>query len=212
MGYILLQAPSNLLLAYIGRPRFYLSTCVIVWGVVSTLSSVADNFIHMLVIRLFLGVVEAAFFPGALLLLSKWYKRSELSSRMALLYSGSILSNAVSGLISAGILGNMNGLRGLAGWRWLFIVEGAATIFIGLLSMLVLVDFPHNSSMLTQQERVLAVQRITEDQGQTDVEGANGDMPSDGLKQALTDPLIWLFMMCLTSCVCGCAFNQCVSA
>lgn len=61
-------------------------------------------------------------------LLSKWYTRRELSSRMALLYSGSILSNAVSGLISAGILGNMDGARGIAGWRWLFIVEGASKL------------------------------------------------------------------------------------
>lgn len=126
IGYILLQIPSNMILSYCGRPRIYLPVCVAAWGVVSALSAVCNNFHELVVVRLFLGVVEAAFFPGAMFVLSKWYKRSELSSRMALLYGGSILSNAVSGLISAGVVGGMEGKGGIRAWRWLFILEGSS--------------------------------------------------------------------------------------
>lgn len=82
------------------------------------------------------------------------------------------------------------------------------TVFIAIIALFVLPDFPHNSKMLTEAERTLAVQRITEDAGQSDVEGANGERPIDGLKQAVSDPIVWLFTLCLTSCVIGVAFNQ----
>lgn len=209
VGYILLQIPSNLLLSYCGRPRIYLPICVAAWGIVSALSAVTHNFTGLLLVRFFLGVVEAAFFPGAMFILSKWYTRAELSSRIALLYAGSILSNAVSGLISAGILGNMEGKAGIRAWRWLFIIEGSITVFVAICAVFILPDFPHNSKMLTEEERTLAVQRMTDDSGGvSDVEGANGEKPIDGLKDALCDPIIWLFTLCLLACVIAMAFNQ----
>ena len=66
--------------------------------------------------------------PGCLYYLSAWYTRKELVKRTALLYSGSLLSGAFSGLIAAGITNNLNGARGLSAWRWLFIVEGTITV------------------------------------------------------------------------------------
>ena len=71
-----------------------------------------------LLTRFFLGFVEAAFFPGAYFLLSKWYKRSELGLRIALLYCGNIISNAFGSLMASGILSGMNGKLGHAAWRW----------------------------------------------------------------------------------------------
>ncbi|UZJ54580.1 hypothetical protein CBS101457_003900 [Exobasidium rhododendri] len=208
VGYITLQIPSNLALAYIGRPRIYLPICVAVWGVVSGLSAICDTFVHLLLVRFFLGIVEAAFFPGALYLLSRWYTRKEIPTRMALLYGGSILSNAISGLIAAGILGGMEGTAGIRGWKWLFIIEGSITVFVALCAIFILPDFPHNTNILTEDERKLAVNRLSRDQGQTEVEGAQGERPIDGIYQAASDPVIWLFVLCLTSCTIGVAFNQ----
>ena len=82
--------------------------------------------------RFFLGFVEAAFFPGALFLLSKWYKRSELGTRIALLYCGNIISNAFGALMASGILDGMEGKLGQAAWRWLFFIEGSLTVFVAL--------------------------------------------------------------------------------
>lgn len=123
VGYILGQIPSNLILSRV-RPSIYLSLFVALWGIVSTCTAAAQNFTHLVVIRFFLGITESPYFPGALFLLSSWYTKKELALRTSIMYTGSLLSGAFSGLISAGIEQGMNGLGGLASWRWLFILEG----------------------------------------------------------------------------------------
>lgn len=79
-----------------------------------------------------LGAVEAPFFSGAIFLMSSWYKASELTHRIAILYGGVALANMFGGLIAAGVLGNLSGAHGIAGWRWLFIIEGVATCGIAI--------------------------------------------------------------------------------
>ncbi|KAG8725805.1 hypothetical protein FRC12_024019 [Ceratobasidium sp. 428] len=91
-------------LNYIGKPSLYLPVCMLIWGTISVLTGITHNFVGALLTRFFLGFVEAAFFPGALFLLSKWYKREELGLRTAILYCGNLSSNAFGGLIAAGIL------------------------------------------------------------------------------------------------------------
>lgn len=121
VGYLLMQLPSNLVLTRV-RPSFYLSASCCMWGVVSTCNAAADTFTHLVVIRFFLGFVEAPFFPGAVFLMSSWYTRAELTRRVAWLYAGNALANMFGGLLGAAILGQLEGAQGLAGWRWLFII------------------------------------------------------------------------------------------
>jgi MFS family permease len=120
VGYILMQVPSNILINRIQRPSLYISLVMLLWGLVSTLSGVVTNFSGMVAIRFFLGFVEAAFLPGALMILSKWYTRKELTVRNAILFCGNLISNAFSALVGAGVLSNMQGSLGHAAWRWLF--------------------------------------------------------------------------------------------
>lgn len=120
VGYILMQVPSNILINRIQRPSLYISLVMLLWGLVSTLSGVVTNFSGMVAIRFFLGFVEAAFLPGALMILSKWYTRKELTVRNAILFCGNLISNAFSALVGAGVLSNMQGTLGHAAWRWLF--------------------------------------------------------------------------------------------
>ena len=141
VGYILGQIPSNLILSRV-RPSLYLSGFVALWGAVSTATAAAQNFHHLVVIRFFLGITESPYFPGALFLLSSWYTKKELALRTSIMYTGSLLSGAFSGLISAGIEGGMNGLGGLSSWRWLFILEGAITIVAAVIAMFILPDYP----------------------------------------------------------------------
>ncbi|PPQ95009.1 hypothetical protein CVT25_000246 [Psilocybe cyanescens] len=109
VGYIIMQVPSNMFLNWIGKPSLYLPTCIAIWGAISSLTGVTTNFTGALLTRFFLGFVEAAFFPGALFLLSKWYKPNELGLRTAILYCGNIISNAFGSLMAAGILDGMEG-------------------------------------------------------------------------------------------------------
>ncbi|PWN47023.1 MFS general substrate transporter [Violaceomyces palustris] len=207
VGYITLQIPSNLFMAKVGRPSLYLPCCVAAWGVVSGCTALCENFHQLIVVRIFLGMVEAAFFPGALFLLSKWYKKSEIATRTALLFSGSIISNAFSGLVSAGILGGMDGKAGHAGWKWLFIIEGSITVVVAVLAIFILPDFPHNSKFLTEEERQMAQRRLSLDAGESDNEGDSGGAWA-GFLLAVRDVKVWILALMLTSCTVGLAFNQ----
>lgn len=132
VGYILMQIPSNMLINGLERPSLYLSIVMLIWGLISTLSGVVHDFKGMVVTRFFLGFVEAAFLPGVLLILSKWYTRKELTLRNAILFCGNLISNAFSALVGAGVLSNMQGTLGHAAWRWLFWIEGGVTMVSSL--------------------------------------------------------------------------------
>ncbi|KAJ1301281.1 hypothetical protein OPQ81_003686 [Rhizoctonia solani] len=150
-------------LNYIGKPSLYLPACMVLWGGISCLTGITHSFIPALLTRFFLGFVEAAFFPGALFVLSKWYKREELGLRTEILYCGSLSSNAFGGLLAAGILDGMEGKLGHAAWRWLFYVEGAITIAVAILAIFVLPDFPSTSNQwLSPMEQRLAELRMVE--------------------------------------------------
>jgi MFS family permease len=129
-----MQLPSNLLLTRV-RPSIYLGSVMTIWGVISTAQSAVHSFGALLACRIMLGIAEAPFFPGAIMLMSSWYTRRELSHRIAWFYSGSSLANMFGGVLGAGVLGNLNGAHGIAGWRWLFIIEGAITIGVALCAM-----------------------------------------------------------------------------
>ncbi|KAI0304008.1 MFS general substrate transporter [Russula brevipes] len=209
VGYILMQIPSNMFLNYIGKPSIYLPTCMILWGVLCCLTGAVHNFTGALLTRFFLGFFEAAFFPGALFLLSKWYKRSELGLRTALLSCGFLISNAFGSLIASGILSGMQGKLGHAAWRWLFFIEGTSTILVAFISISIIPDFPNNSyRFLSPEEMRLARLRMEEDIGVADgdeTEHRSSRFP--GLLDALSDWRVYWLAIALTSLVLSQSFN-----
>ncbi|GJN87585.1 hypothetical protein Rhopal_000540-T1 [Rhodotorula paludigena] len=182
-GYIIGQIPSNAILAR-SRPSIYLSICVLVWGVVSLCTGFVQNFKQLIAVRVLLGFTESPYFPGALFLLSTWYTKRELAFRTAFLYSGSLLSGAFSGFISAGIQGGLDGKLGLESWRWLFIIEGAITGFFAICALFTLPDYPATTKWLTLRQRAIAVYRMEKDAGAKD-EDSNSMVHN--LKLALSD-------------------------
>ncbi|GJE84982.1 MFS general substrate transporter [Phanerochaete sordida] len=208
VGYILMQIPSNMLLNHTGRPSIYLPCCMMIWGTISCLTGVTTNFVGALLTRFFLGFVEAAFFPGALFLLSKWYTRRELGVRTALLSCGSLISNAFGSLIASGILDGMEGRLGHAAWRWLFYIEGALTIFAAVCAIFILPDFPATSARwLSPLEVRLAERRMQEDAGVGDEAQTESGGQFHGLMQAVTDWKVWWLALALTSMVIFLSFN-----
>lgn len=194
VGYLLMQIPSNLFLNKIGKPAIYLPTVMILWGVISAATAGAQSYGGLIAIRFFLGFVEAAYFPGCLFFLSCWYTRKELGFRTALLYSGSLLSGAFSGLISAGIKNGLDGARGLRAWRWLFIIEGVITIFIAFFAYFALPNFPRTTTWLTEDERQLAIWRLDEDIGEDDWVDSQHQNFFHGLKLAFQDIKMWILV------------------
>ncbi|KAF2629850.1 MFS general substrate transporter [Macroventuria anomochaeta] len=189
VGYVIMQIPSNIFLTQI-RPSLYLPCIMAVWGLLSLATGFVHNAAGLYATRFFLGFVEAAFYPGALFLLSSWYTRSELGVRSAFLFSGSQLGSAFSGLIGAGIQSGLDGARGLESWRWLFIIEGSITVFIALLAVLVLPDWPSTTRWLTETERAVAEWRLVKDAGQVDEDDEDW---SYGFKAAFHDWRLYVF-------------------
>ncbi len=194
VGYVLMQIPSNLYLNKIGKPSAYLPTAMVIWGVISGATAGAQNFAGLASVRFFLGFIEAAYFPGCLYYLSCWYTRKELGFRTALLYSGSLISGAFSGLIAAGITGNLDGNLGLRAWRWLFIIEGAITVVIAAAAWFLLPDFPRTTKWLTDNEKELAVWRLDEDIGEDDWIDSQHQSFWNGMKLAALDVKMWILV------------------
>ncbi|KAB5592961.1 transport protein [Ceratobasidium theobromae] len=207
VGYILMQVPSNMFLNYIGRPSLYLPAAMILWGGISCLTGIAHNFIGALLARFFLGFVEAAFFPGALFVLSKWYRREELGLRTAILYCGSLSSNAFGGLLAAGILDGMEGKLGHAAWRWLFYIEGAITLAVAIMAIFILPDFPNNTRGFTPAERRLAELRMIEDAGGEVDRDDSTEGVFYGFMLTIKDWKVWWLAVALTAQVVGLSFN-----
>lgn len=93
---------------------------------------------------------------------------------MSIFYSGSLLSGAFGNLIAAGILHGLNGARGISAWRWLYIIEGSMTIFIGLIFCLLLPDFPDTWRRLSEEEQRVALRRLAIEAAEADVDDAGG--------------------------------------
>lgn len=158
----------------------------------SLLTSQVKTAGQIIATRFILGFVEAPFFPGILFYLSKWvslkyntshrlcstntaqYTKEELSLRMAIFYSGSLISGAFGNLIAAGILNGLAGARGYSAWQWLYILEGAITIFFGILVCLILPDFPDTWKKLSEDERRVATRRLAIEASEADVDEAGG--------------------------------------
>lgn len=112
--------------------------------------------------------------------------------RSAFLFSGSQLGSAFSGLIGAGITGGLDGARGLESWRWIFIIEGSATVFIALIALFILPNYPSNTPWLSAEERAVAEWRLISDAGQVD---EDDERWSYGFKMAFKDWRLYVFAL-----------------
>lgn len=154
-------------------------------------------------------------------MISRWYTRTELSQRTAILGSGALISNAFGSLIASGILDAMQGKLGYAAWRcvgqttfnlklilirWLFFIEGGLTVVVACISIFVLPDFPETTSWLTTEEKTLAIRRVEEDVGS---HGKDNTAVSqlEGFRLAFGDGKVWWLAMTLTSLVFSLSFN-----
>ncbi|KAJ6034069.1 hypothetical protein N7460_000017 [Penicillium canescens] len=159
VGYVVFEVPSNLVLSR-SRPSIFLPAIMVIWGALTCVMAAVKDIKHLVALRVMIGCVEAGFAPGVLLVLSSWYKRTEQSKRFGVYISAAILSGAFGGILAAVIVDNLEGVHGIRGWRWLFIVEGAATIGVALISLFILPDFPATSRRLSAREREIAVTRL----------------------------------------------------
>ncbi|KAF1913441.1 major facilitator superfamily domain-containing protein [Ampelomyces quisqualis] len=140
LGTVVLEIPSNLILQRVG-PRKWISTQVVIFGLVATLQVFLKNKTGFLISRTVLGLCEAGYVPGSMYTLSTWYTKRELARRIAVFFFGMFGGNAISPLLASGIL-KLGGHGGLKGWQWLFLLEGIFTMCVGVTLLLLLPGSP----------------------------------------------------------------------
>ncbi|OAG34347.1 hypothetical protein AYO21_11499 [Fonsecaea monophora] len=205
--YILLEVPSNILLKKFRRPSTYMSILVLSWGIVMTCTGFVNNFGGLVACRFMLGIPEAGFFPAAIYLISRWYTAAHLQTRIALFYCASAFSGACSGLLAFAIA-KMDGVGNRPGWAWIFILEGLATVCLGLICALVMPDTPALSSrwLSPSEIRFLDIQITIKEGGRASQEASNNKFRWGDLFSLLTDYKLYLQSWILFSVV-GCAYG-----
>ncbi len=151
LGYFFLEVPSNLALERFGARR-WIGRIMISWGLVSMACALIRGPTSFFILRFLLGAAEAGFFPGVVLYLTYWYPAAYRARIVGLLS----LALPVSGLIGStlsGVILNMDGLANLRGWQWIFIVEGAPAVILGVFSLFFLTDKPAGATWLTDAQR-----------------------------------------------------------
>jgi len=150
IGYFLLEIPGTLLIE-LWSARAWLARIMITWGIVAVLMGFMHSATQFYWLRLGLGAAEAGFFPGIIVYLTHWFRYQDRAKAVALFMAAVPLSNFLGAPVSGLLLG-VNWF-GLAGWRWLFILEGAPAIVLGVVTIFYLTDWPHQAKWLAEDER-----------------------------------------------------------
>lgn len=151
VGYFLFEVPSNLIMERVGARR-WIARIMVTWGIISACMMFVHTPLSFYIMRFLLGLAEAGFYPGVLLYLTYWVpagSRAQILARFLAL-------NAVLGLVGGplgGLFLKLNGLYGLAGWQWLFLLEGLPSALMGLVVLKVLPDGPMQANWLTAGEK-----------------------------------------------------------
>lgn len=153
VGYMMLEIPSNIIMARVGA-RFWLSRIMIAWGVVSAATSLTVGPFSFLTLRFFLGVAEAGFLPGIMLYASYWVSTRELGVFNSLMLLMIPVASSLTALAS-GVILQLDGLLGLAGWQWIFILEAIPAVLLGVVGLCYLPNRPRDARWLSETEKTL---------------------------------------------------------
>ncbi|CAB4400327.1 unnamed protein product [Rhizophagus irregularis] len=199
VGEVTMKIPSNLLLHKF-TPSVWIPFIMFLWSITTCCMSVVENFEELCFTRLFLGLTEAGMLPGVMYLLSMWYNPEDLATRLTIFYCGGALAGAFGGFISFVVTGNMNGILGMEGWRWLLLIEGICSLFISIIAYFLLPDFPSRAKFLTTNERNLILNRLeTPNNGSYENDNRSSkEFSKDGIILAFSDWKTYYMMIMKT--------------
>ncbi len=160
-GYFLFEVPSNLILHKVGA-RLWIARVMLTWGIISGCMAFVQSPTSFYVLRFLLGASEAGFFPGIILYLSYWFPARHRAGVTALFMGAVPISTALGSPISAALL-EMNGLFGMAGWQWLFIIEAIPAVILSVVVFFYMTDRPEKATWLKDDERAWLVNAMNEE-------------------------------------------------
>jgi MFS family permease len=164
LGYSFAEIPSNLILNAVGARR-WIARIMVSWGIVAGLTAFVWNDWSYYVIRVLLGLAEAGYFPGVVLYLTWWFPSAYRSRMLALFYSSTLLSNFIGPPIG-GLLLQMDGILGLYGWQWLFLLEALPSVVMGVVTWFLLTDRPTDATWLAPEQRTWLAERLALERAQ----------------------------------------------
>jgi ACS family tartrate transporter-like MFS transporter len=179
LGYALFEVPSNMVLQRTSA-RLWIARIMITWGIISGLMAAVSGPTSFLVLRFLLGVAEAGFFPGIIFYLTFWFPAAYRARAISTLYLAVPMSNALASMISGALL-QMDGVWGLRGWQWIFIIEAIPAVLLGVVVLKAMTGRPREASWLRPEERTWLEARL---QSERDAVAQHGIA---SLLQALTD-------------------------
>ncbi|KAI0888064.1 MFS general substrate transporter [Annulohypoxylon maeteangense] len=192
IGYMLFELPSNMIIHRVGAAN-WISLIVFAWGLVSMGIGFLNNWVALAVLRSFLGVFEAGFYPGCVYLISSWYRRYEVQKRLATFFmTGSALS-AFANILALGLIQISKVHPSYKGWRWIYIIEGIMTCVAAVIAWFVIVDFPDSdrNTFLSEEESAFVKARLAEDRGTEEREKVTWAV----FVETATDWKVWSFAL-----------------
>ncbi|KAM3539500.1 hypothetical protein ARSEF1564_007596 [Beauveria bassiana] len=191
VGYVVGQIPSNLSLHYV-KPRIWFPLMMVLWGGLTMVTASTHNPQSIMAIRFFQGICEASTFVGTHYILGAWYTERELGKRSGIFTSSGLAGTMIGGFIQTGLNRGLDGRGGLAGWRWLFIIDGLITMPVALYGFVFFPDTPQTTRAfyLTEEEKALARSRVPQA-----AEDGQSPMTLAFVKKVLTSWYWWGFVM-----------------
>ena len=184
IGYFLFEVPSNLMLARIGARR-WIARIMISWALLSSATAFVRTPMEFYLIRFFLGVAEAGFFPGIIYYLSQWIPARQRASVVSRFMTAIAIAGVIGAPLSAALL-QLDGVWGLSGWQWIFVAEGIPSLVMGFAVLRWLPDRPSHAKWLSPDEQNVLEARLA---SEADVIRAGRH---HGVREAFTSPAIWL--------------------
>lgn len=194
IGYLLMEVTSNLMLKKVGA-RLTMLRIMVLWGLASAATAFVTTPMQFYVVRFLLGLFEAGFFPGVVLYLTYWFPRDRRAKVMAVFLMAQVAAAFITSPVSGAIMTHMHGLKGLAGWQWLFLVEGLPTVLMGVYIYFKLPNGPAEARWLGEREREM--------HGRAMARGGPEQEESHSFLLVLRDPLVYL--LAFANFVAGCA-------
>ncbi len=197
-GYFIFEVPSNIVLERVGA-RAWIARIMVTWGIISAAMAFVSNetlfalnigewqfrVTSFYIVRFLLGVAEAGFFPGIILYLTYWYTSAERTRMVGLFMIAIALSGVIGSPLSSYILTSLAGVAGLKSWQWLFLIEAAPAVVLGIVTYFYLTDKPADAPWLTAEERQTVMGRLAAEKADKEA------IHKFSLGEALTHPRIW---------------------
>ncbi|KAG7407268.1 putative transporter [Fusarium oxysporum f. sp. rapae] len=190
VSYIIFEVPANMALKHLS-PRIWITLIAVSWGLVMTLMGIVHSYEGLLAARFMLGVPEAGIFPAAAYYITIWYSRHEAMYRTALFYATASLAGAFSGLLAYAIT-LMDGIGGLAGWQWIFILEGMLTVICGAMAYFTIYNGPDSVSWLTDEEKAYIKVKLAYDGNRSGMGASEEGSKKKYIKDAFCDWQVYL--------------------